>query len=158
MTKLRKFLHLSPKERRLLVKALLVLVAVRLALWLLRFPTQKRLLSRLNQAPLRLTGGEASSDQIAWAVSAASLYVPRATCLTQALAAQVLLNGAGVPARLRIGVARDGEGRFQAHAWVEHGGKVVIGGCDLASYTPFQSISGLGVHAEEALSPAIGIQ
>jgi len=42
---------------------------------------------------------------------------------------------------LRIGVARaENGGPFRAHAWVECGGKVVIGGDVLAEYTALPPI------------------
>jgi hypothetical protein len=80
--------------------------------------------ARLQQAP------QTSIDSIAWAVTVASRYVPAATCLTQALAVQGLLAGRGHPACLCIGLARSAAGRFQAHAWVECAGRVVIGGAE----------------------------
>lgn len=87
--------------------------------------------SRLQQGP------QASLDSIAWAVTVASHYVPAATCLTQALAARVLLAGRGHSARLCIGVARSESGRLQAHAWVECAGRVVIGGAEApVRFTP----------------------
>ena len=49
----------------------------------------------------------------------ASCYVPRATCLVQALAAQVLLSWQGLDSHLRIGVALSADKEFEAHAWVE---------------------------------------
>lgn len=57
-----------------------------------------------------------------------SRYVPRATCLTQALTAQILLKRYGHPAELKIGVARGKAGELQAHAWVTSDGVVIIGG------------------------------
>lgn len=139
-------------ERRLLVKAFLLVAAVRLGLWLLPFSTQRRILSRLDQVHPRPSRVAVSPDRIAWAVVVASRYVPRATCLTQALATQLLLKKAGVLALLRIGVAKDAKGVFQAHAWVENRGKVLIGGCDLANYTPFQALSGFRVSVADDLS------
>ena len=61
------------------------------------------------------------------AVTRASAYVPRATCLAQALAVQVLLQRRGCTADLRIGLARGGLQRVEGHAWVECHGKVVFG-------------------------------
>jgi hypothetical protein len=156
MSKLCKLQKLSPMERHLLVRALLLVTTVRLGLWLLPFSTQRRILARLDQAHPRLPRVAVSPDQIARAVVVAGRYVPRATCLTQALAAQVLLKGAGFLPLLRIGVARDTQGRFQAHAWVENSGKVLIGGCDLASYTPFRALSGFSVPVEGDLSSTFG--
>jgi hypothetical protein len=87
--------------------------------------------------------GQPSVERIAWAVGAASRYVPTATCLSQALAAQVLLARHGHPASLRIGVARGAAGRLEAHAWIESRGRIVIGGtADLARYTPLPALDG----------------
>jgi hypothetical protein len=57
-----------------------------------------------------------------------SRYLPHATCLTQALAAQALLFRSGFPAQVEIGVAKDDDRRLSAHAWVVCYGQVVLGG------------------------------
>jgi len=64
-----------------------------------------------------------------WAVRVASTCVPQATCLTQALAAQVLFVRYQYPAVVHIGVARAQSERstFQAHAWLESNGQTMIG-------------------------------
>lgn len=129
MERLRKFLRLPAADRRLLVKALLLIGAARLGLWVLPFPVLRRLMARLtrrNAAPSRADPAELG--RISWAVTAVSRCVPEATCLTQALATKLLLCWRGQQASLRIGVARSEAGQFIAHAWVESNGKVVIGG------------------------------
>ena len=73
---------------------------------------------------------------VTWAVSLVSRTVPGATCLTQALAAQILLSRRGCGSRLKIGVARAAAGGLVAHAWLESDGMVVLGGPDIGSYTP----------------------
>ena len=74
--------------------------------------------------------------QLAWDVLVVSTYMPCATCLSQALAGQVLLTHYGYRAVVRVGVTKvDGKGTFQAHAWLESGGKVVIGESEVA-YVP----------------------
>jgi hypothetical protein len=79
--------------------------------------------------------------QVVWAVTVGSRYVPAATCLTQALVTQVLLSRRGHPASMRIGVARSEAGEFQAHAWVECRGRVVIGGAQAPlRFTPLPSL------------------
>ena len=56
-------------------------------------------------------------EQLAWDVLVVSSYVPRATCLIQAFAGQVLLMHYGYSAVVRVGVTKgDGKGTFQAHA------------------------------------------
>ena len=69
-------------------------------------------------------------DKTIWAVEASSRLVPKATCLTKALAARVLLTRLGYPAELRLGMVREKSGRVLAHAWIESEGRVVIGGND----------------------------
>lgn len=133
MSSLRKWLRRAPVERRLLLQAWLLLGLIRVTLWLLPLRIVHRLLARQKPA-----AAQASIEQIGWAVTIASVYLPFATCLPQALVAQMLLRRHGYPADLRIGVARDGDGRLEAHAWVEAAGQIVIGGSAsaLARYTP----------------------
>jgi Transglutaminase-like superfamily len=61
-----------------------------------------------------------------------------AVCLPRALAAQAMLRRRGIASRLCLGVAR-ADRSLSAHAWVEIGGKVIVGDVDPASgrgYTP----------------------
>ena len=89
------------------------------------------------------TANQFSSDRIAWAVIAASRYVlGDKPCLTQALAAQLLLKRQGYPASLRIGVSRTAEKQLQAHAWVESKDRVVVGAGELSRYTPLPALDG----------------
>lgn len=136
MKRLHKFLHLTSGDRRLLVSTALLLAAVRLGLRLLPFRILQRVLNRLASAPAGSLGANRSSvDRLVWAVTVASHYVPKATCLTQALAAQVLLGRRGHLSQLRVGVAKGEEGQLEAHAWLESQGKVIVGGGELTRYT-----------------------
>ena len=136
------YLHLEREERLLVLEALAVVVAVRLGLWLLPFQELRALVSEIGQ---RSIGSNSSTllpvDRIAWAVRAVSQYVPRATCLTQALAGQVLLARRGRATRLRIGVSRKSRKNLEAHAWLECDGRIVLGDHGfLALYSPFPSL------------------
>ena len=140
MHRLHKFFRLSAPERFLLVRATALLVIVRTALWLLPFKTLQRSSAKLAQifAPSHKEN-LFSTERVVWAVEVASRYVPRVTCLTQALAAQTMLRLGGIPTSLRIGVAK-GTGSFEAHAWLESGGKILIGGAEAAQrYTQLVS-------------------
>jgi len=145
MERLHNFCRLPSSNQHLLIQSALLLSIVRIGLWLLPFQTLRCLLahiSRTPQAPVQ-EGGHAGIQQIVWAVALTSRYMPAATCLTQALATQVLLKRRGHPACLRIGVARSDAGAFQAHAWVECQGKIVIGGIQArARYTPLPPLDG----------------
>jgi hypothetical protein len=127
----RSFFLRTPAERILFIKALCVLVGVRVGLSLLPFPRFQAVFGRIRAAigVRRDTAAPPSIAQLVWAVRFASIYVPNPTCLTQALAGQVLLEHHGYPTRLLIGVAPDDKGKapFQAHAWLESNGTVVIG-------------------------------
>jgi hypothetical protein len=68
--------------------------------------------------------------------------VPLASCLTQALAAQVLMGRYGVPAEIHIGVSRDATQAFKAHAWVVSRGELVVGGAGAESYRRIAVLEG----------------
>jgi hypothetical protein len=74
---------------------------------------------------------------IAWAVRQSARIVPRASCLTQALAVQYLLARQGDRSLIRIGVAQEGDGALSAHAWVIKDDRVLIGGglTELSKYS-----------------------
>lgn len=143
MELLRKFLRLPTAERRLLIETALLLEAIKLSMRLLQFRTLRRLLVRVTDAASAKPQyiDHLPVERVAWAVEATSRHTPGAkTCLTQALATQVLLARRGHPALLRIGVAKGEQKQFQAHAWVESEGKVVIGGSEPGRYTPLAGL------------------
>jgi hypothetical protein len=134
--KLRKLVGLPTSDRRLLLKASTVLCVVRIGLWTLPFARVRRLLAKTASEGSQPNGGP-SVDRVTWAVSTAARYVPRSSCLVQALTIKRLLAGLGHEAELHIGVAKDDKGHLEAHAWVEREGKILLGGLpDLSRYTP----------------------
>lgn len=145
MRRLRKFLALPSSERRLLLQAALFLGGIRLGLAFLSFGTARRLLARAARRPAGRGNGAISSDRIAWAVTVAGRYVPGArTCLIQALAAHVLLERGGLPARLHLGVTKGEDGRLESHAWVESQERIVIGGTTPGCYASLVAYEGEG--------------
>jgi hypothetical protein len=76
-------------------------------------------------------------DRVAFAIPRSASRVPfRSDCVVQALAAQRWLARFGIPARLTFGVLPHRTGDFEAHAWLEAGGRVVTGG-DISGYRSF---------------------
>jgi hypothetical protein len=138
MTAFSKLLRLAAEDRWLLLHAVYLVSLVRIGLSVLSFRTLQRGLAR--QPVARRTGGSPSVERLLWATRAASRRVPRATCLTQALAAQLLLARHGHQARLRIGVSRDEAGRLAGHAWLEQDGVVVLGADPGRKYTPLEGL------------------
>jgi hypothetical protein len=125
--RLRKFARLGIEDRALLLRALLIVAAVRAALWILPFRSIREYAHRASErANARQNAHGPPTALLARAIETAALLIPAATCLTQALAAQILLGRAGQGSALRIGVLTAG-GRFKAHAWLEQSGHIVIG-------------------------------
>jgi hypothetical protein len=139
-----KFLRLPSAERWLLVRAAVLLVVIRLGLGLLPFHTFRRLLAKLATASAGVQKTDPSfEERVGRAVGVASRHsLGTGTCLSQALAAQVLLTRRGHPALLRIGVLRGQEGQLVAHAWLEGRNRVVVGGSELERYTPLVALEG----------------
>ena len=142
MRRLLKLLVLPAEDRVLLLCAAWWVGAVRFGLWLVPFGTLRRWLIRMTRAKTEsLTFNPSAIKRVVWAVTAVSRYVPAATCLTQALATQVMLGRRGQLTNLRIGVAKSVRGQLKAHAWLELDGQIVIGEQkDLTRYTPLSSL------------------
>ncbi len=141
MRRLRTFLLLPRAERHLLVRALALLWAIRLGLWVLRFRNVRRLLARLSRGRDGWDNApQFAPDRIAWAVEVLGRHLPGTkNCLVQAMATEVLLARRGHPSRLPIGVARGRQGQLEAHAWGEGEGKILIGGGGAEQFTPLSA-------------------
>ena len=105
------------------VRALATTAAVRLGLWALPVETVRRWAT----AGARPGPRGPAPDAVGRAVDAAVGVVPRATCLTRALATQALLVRSGRASTLHLGVRKDEAGRFRSHAWLECERRVVSG-------------------------------
>ena len=132
MRRLKRFATLASQDRILFLRALLLVSAIRAGLCLLPF----RVVQRLTARACRDAAAIQPAGLYVWAVRAASRCVPGASCLTQALAAQVLLARSGYDSRIEIGVTKDEQRRFRAHAWVVCGNEIVIGGAEVDRYVP----------------------
>ena len=139
MGRLRSWLRLPARERRSVLAALGAVIAVRVLLWLLPYRLVLRTVHVTARSP---RGRPAASDgvahRIARDVGRAARVVPRASCLVQALAGEWLMVRAGAPVALRYGVAF-GERGFEAHAWLESDGRVILGGEEAARFAPLRS-------------------
>ena len=123
----KRWMHLTGSDRALFARAWVTVLLTRIALWFVPF----RLL--LRRGLVRDRAG-IDAKRLVWAVNTSANYVPKATCLVRALAAQVLFARYGYGAEVRIGVAKP-DGQFAAHAWLEYEGAVAIGEAPV-EYTP----------------------
>ena len=145
MALVRKLLRLPPAERSLLIASTFVVGVIRLGAWVLPY----RLLRQCVAVLARRRAGPPGADRpsvaaVVRAVNVASRHVPGSRgCLIRALATRAILIRQGHDAALRIGVARSEEGDFQAHAWVENEGRIVIGRVrNLGRYRTLQPVRG----------------
>jgi Transglutaminase-like superfamily len=138
MTRIRKYLALAPAERSLVREAYATVVAMRIASWMLPFGKVRELAEQMAARGKHVFNPRGlSRERIAWAVMAAGNAFPGGhNCLVRALAGEVMLRRFGYPAELRIGVANPAAAAFKAHAWLESGGRVLIGDFELESYVP----------------------
>ena len=112
---MRRLLSIGPSGVALLCGALVTLLRIRILLWVM--PWNRIMAAAVGT--LDVQSDRPAVNRLEWAVLAASRFVPQATCLTQALALQRLLARSGYHSSVQIGV-RLADGRFAAHAWVEH--------------------------------------
>lgn len=130
------------QERGAVARAGVLIWTLQAGLALFPFRQVLRVVERIARAPepSRSGGAEPSQfdrDLAVWAVEASGRrLLSRNPCLPKALAVLILFRRGGADAELHVGVAREGDGPMEAHAWVESGGEIVIGG-DVAieSYT-----------------------
>lgn len=108
----------------LLGTALFWVVRVRLDLWTNGFDAirDKYLPEKGVEGALPPTG----TKRVPQAVRLAACIVPGASCLTQALAAQIMFARRNIPSTLVVGV--EDSRSFAAHAWLELQGIPVLGG------------------------------
>jgi hypothetical protein len=122
-------------------KVWLLVAFIRLGLWAMPFVVIRRLARRWGRHTSHDgPAGRRRPEALVRAVRRVGRFVPRASCLTQALAAEVLLGRAGHAPRLRIGLRREDSGALSAHAWVENGGEVVFGDREVERFTPLPAL------------------
>lgn len=133
--RLRSFTAPPALNQRLFLKSLIYLWFFRLAVWVLPY-RQIRCLENRTQTWTNPVTPRVDPQELAHVLMTASRYVPRTTCLIKALAGSYLFTGQGHTVQLVIGAHITAE-KFEAHAWLESGGRVVLGGVnDLKRYRP----------------------
>jgi hypothetical protein len=110
--------------------ALRLVPAARLFAWASRQPRRIK----------RFAGDEV--DWVSWSVETMGAKPwMKALCLPRALAAQIMLRRRGIASRLCLGVARDGDA-LTAHAWIEIGQQMIVGGAEAPLYTRVAAFGG----------------
>jgi hypothetical protein len=132
--KLGRFLHMTARQRALLIEAVLLLAVARLAIVALPF---RRIAPWLQRAPQSSGCDAATVQAVRQAVTAAARNVPwDAVCLPQAMAAKAMLARRGQASALHLGAGKADGGGLMAHAWLIAGGEIVVGEAGIAGVTP----------------------
>jgi len=106
---------------------------LRIALWVLPFRWTLALVRRAARRRSRRRPVPTSATSVRATVQSMDRFVPRFTCLVQALTAGVLICRSGGEAEIVLGVPEARGGAFEAHAWLKYDGDVVVGG-DVAQH------------------------
>lgn len=133
----RRFRALERGERRLVLEALILIGIVQGGFRILPFAMLLRVLSAAKRLRHR---SHHRQSRIGWAVTATAKLVPGRTCLSDALAADVMLCRRGYQSSLRLGVKKRNSGAEppEAHAWVESDGTIVAG--ELATLSEYRTL------------------
>lgn len=92
-------------------------------MWCLPFSYVRKIADRMGRNKVKIL--QRDINNIIWAINVVDNYVIKSTCLTKAITAQILLRQHNYVAKIKIGVIKDET--FEAHAWVEVDGQVIIG-------------------------------
>ena len=142
MSNLDKLRALSFFEVLMLVVSVLTLPVVSLLLKLRGFRKTERIMALLSRLGMRSEASPVRVDQAARMVSIAAVQGPyKARCLEQALTVWWMLGLMGIRSTIRLGIYKSGEA-VEAHAWVLHEGKIVIGQMnEQKAFTPILDVN-----------------
>ena len=132
MRKIRRVTQLTLSDWRYLTIATIELLAARIRLSAI---VAEKILRGL-QAPLSVLPlkperrlEELDVERLSWAIAIAAQHVPwRSDCLIKTIAADRWLRRYHLHPDFYLGVTKDKEGIFAAHAWLRHGDVTVTGG------------------------------
>lgn len=134
--RLERFLALPRQERWLLCQAWCLLPLTEVALGLLSFPVLERGMERLARSRKPGPPGSPSPERCRELVEIAARHqVGSPGCLRRALVLGWLLALRAIPGQVRFGVRKEA-GAFQAHAWLEVGGRPLDVPRRVARYSP----------------------
>ena len=117
----------SGKEKVAFIKAAVCLITIKIGLSVLSFSTFRKVFYWFCNSGVTQEASKQKIDTTVWAVDTAANLLPISLlCLPRALATKYLLRK--TPSlTLEIGVEINPSKAFEAHAWVEKNGSIIIG-------------------------------
>ena len=130
MRPLLKFLRMPGGDGRLVFRVALLLLATRVGLAVFGYKRLRGAFVHFSSPPnVNRRSPLEDVDRVLWAVrKVGSRLLGDRRCLTEAMVTQLLLSRRRLRADIQIGVAFGVDGKLEAHAWIEHQGRVLIGG------------------------------
>ncbi|MBO9613787.1 MAG: lasso peptide biosynthesis B2 protein [Dyadobacter sp.] len=122
-----KWRSLSGPEKWIFLRAVWCLLWIKAGLLLLPFSLFRKWYHRLSRPSRVQETAPETMERTVWAVDTAANLLPfELLCLPRALATKYLLRNS--PAlTLEIGIEINPTKQFEAHAWVEQNGNIIIG-------------------------------
>ena len=122
-----KWMNLSNHAKINFLYACVVLVVIKTGLTILPFGTFRKLFHYISSSRKKTDVSKSGIDELISNINAAASALPfELLCLPRALAAKYMLRK--VPdLSLEIGIEVNKDKAFEAHAWVEKNGNVIIG-------------------------------
>ena len=140
MLRWHKAFELSTSEWCLILWAASWLGIIEIGLRVLPFNTLIEKLDQHRAPDSAPVAGSCTAERFAYCVELASRFYPfQPTCLKKALVLYALLTRKGLHAELWIGAAKSKTQQgsvLDYHAWLEHEGKVILGGSNREQYIP----------------------
>lgn len=118
------FFQLSQDRKSLLIRSVVLTLSIRIFLYVLPFSRIHSIFNRIGKVHITQDKPKQIRD-IIWSVKVAANHIHGATCLVQAITAQILMTHYKHNSTLRIGVNKSD--KFKAHAWIEMDNKIILG-------------------------------
>ncbi len=128
MNRLKFSQRLRGYARRLVLLAVILwlLVETRLRLWIQPYT---RVRAWVDAQAMRARGRfrDVNPCWVTRWIGRMGRLVPKGTCLVRALTMQILMGRRGIPVEVVFGAKFGATKKFEAHAWVEYRGRILIG-------------------------------
>lgn len=143
MGRLVGFLSASTGDKFRLLLSVVLLPVVSTGIDPFSFSRVRAVLLWTAGASSTLTPGTPTPVRTVWAVKTADRQLPGdRTCLVRSLTGETLLRLYDFSPDHRIGVDKGADGTVEAHSWLEHDGRILIGELDdLCRYEPLASLN-----------------
>lgn len=138
MSKIKKFFKLTIFEKKVFSHAVLAFIYYR---FFLKWKDIKSILVGVydeTEFVRKVPAIHLPLNKLLRIVTAASRIIPNSTCLSKALAGNKILRSYGYKPALHIGVTKDTERHFAAHAWLSYDNRIIL--CSLPNIEEFAEI------------------